>query len=143
MQQETTHGQYILDPVSHFKGIPWCADLLSDKSIIHVAIPDRRQKLDGEYTLVKETLNSATTVRACVTYFRLPKRATGQLQPGEDKKNPFVEISTLLDLGSGINGYAKTCHGGFIATVFDEVMGTAAWQQSGGRSQFLAYQMDH
>lgn len=132
--QDTNHGQYFSDPVSHFKSIPWCAELLSDKSIIHVAVPDRRMKLDGEYTLVKETLNSAETVRACMTYFRLPKRGRGQLQPGEDKKNPFVEISTLLDLGGGINSYAKTCHGGFIATVFDEVMGTAAWQQSGGMS---------
>lgn len=140
--QETTHGQYLSDPIGHFKSIPWCSELLSDKAIIHVAIPDRRQKLDGEYTFVKETLNSATTVRACVTYFRLPKRVKGQVQPGEDKKNPFVEISTLLDLGGGINSYAKTCHGGFIATVFDEVMGTAAWQQSGGKAQLFACQTD-
>lgn len=80
---------------------------------------------------MKETLNGASTVRACITYFRVPKRRDG-LKPGEDKNNPFVELTTLLDLGGGVNSYAKTCHGGFMATVFDEVMGTAAWQQSGG-----------
>lgn len=60
----------------------------------------------------------------------MPKK--GPLRPGEEKKNPFIEISAFLDLGSGLNGYAGTAHGGFLATVFDEVMGTAAWQQSGG-----------
>ncbi|TVY59416.1 Verlamelin biosynthesis protein B [Lachnellula cervina] len=129
------HGQYTSDPIAHFKNIPWCAKLLSDKSIIHVAIPDRRPKLDGEYTLVKEALNSGSTVRACITYFRLPKRTEG-LRPGEEKKNPFIEINTLLDLGNGVNGFAKTCHGGFMATVFDEVMGTAAWQQSGDNGAY-------
>lgn len=131
MSTETAHGQYTPDPIAHFKAIPWCAKLLSDKSIIHVAIPDRTPKLDGEYTLVKETLNGESTVRACITYFRVPKR-NDDLKPGEDKNNPFVELTTLLDLGGGVNSYAKTCHGGFMATVFDEVMGTAAWQQSGG-----------
>jgi hypothetical protein len=131
----SSHGQYIADPISHFKNIPWCVELLSDKRIVHIAVPDRRPKLHGEYTLVKETLNSASTVRACVTYFRVPRKQTegsGSLQPPDDKGNPFVEISTLLDLGGGINGFAKTAHGGFLTTIFDEVMGTAAWQQSGG-----------
>ena len=76
-----------------------------------------------------------------MTYFKVPKRAKGQLLVGEDKRNPFVEISSLLDLGGGINSYAKTCHGGFIATIVDEVMGTAAWQQSGGMSQLSSAQL--
>jgi hypothetical protein len=134
-EESTSHGQYIQDPIAHFKAIPWCAELLSDKRIIHLAVPDRRPKLDGEYTLVKETLNSESTVRACLTYFRLPKR-TGGLRPGEEKKNPFVEINALLDFGGGVNSFAKTAHGGFLTTVFDEVMGTAAWQQSGGKLLF-------
>lgn len=36
-----------------------------------------------------------------------------------------------MDLGSGINGYAKTAHGGFYGVVLDEVMGTAANLQAG------------
>lgn len=136
MSTEPSHGQFINEPLKHFKDIPWCADLLSDKRIVHVAIPDRRPKLDGEYTLVKETLNSETTVRACITYFRMPAKKQ-ELRPGEDKKSPFVEINTLLDIGSGVNSYAKTCHGGFMTTVFDEIMGTAAWQQSGGECRAL------
>jgi hypothetical protein len=133
LQETSTHGQPTADPISHFKAIPWCANLLSDKSIVHVAVPDRRSKLDNEYTLVKGALNTASTVRACITVFRVPRpTAKRELRPGENRKNPFVEITALLDLGNGLNGFAGTAHGGFLATVFDEVMGTAAWQQSGG-----------
>ena len=44
-------------------------------------------------------------------------------ETGEDSKNPFLEFVTLLDLGSGVNGFAKTAHGGFYGVVLDEVMG--------------------
>jgi len=37
----------------------------------------------------------------------------------------------LVDLESGVNGYAKTAHGGFYGVVLDEVMGTAANMQAG------------
>ncbi|KAG0645798.1 Acyl-coenzyme A thioesterase [Hyphodiscus hymeniophilus] len=137
MSTSSTHGQFTPEPLNHFKEIPWCAKLLSDKRIVHIAIPDRRPKLDDEYTLVKETLNGENTVRACITYFRVPPRK--ELRPGEDQKNPFVEMNTLLDVGGGVNGYAKTCHGGFITTIFDELMGTAAWQQSGEEEDNGAY----
>lgn len=138
-ETETSQGQVIHDPAQHFKDISWCADLPSNKRSVHVAIPDRRPKLDGEYTLVKETLNGETTVRTCITYFRVPLRKQ-KLRLGEDKKNPFVEISTLLDIGSGVNSYAETCHGGFTTTTFDEIMGKAVWQQSGGNyTRLLSY----
>lgn len=50
---------------------------------------------------------------------------------GEDPKNPFLQVCALLDFGSGINGYAKTAHGGIFGVVLDEVMGTAANMQAG------------
>jgi len=51
-------------------------------------------------------------------------------ETGESKENPFLELGTLLDLESGVNGYAKTAHGGFFGVVLDEVMGTAANMQA-------------
>ena len=50
---------------------------------------------------------------------------------GEERKNPFLQVCALVDLASGINGYAKTAHGGFFGVVLDEVMGTAANMQAG------------
>lgn len=49
---------------------------------------------------------------------------------GEEKANPFLEVGALVDLQSGVNGYAKTAHGGFYGVVLDEVMGTAANMQA-------------
>jgi thioesterase superfamily protein 4 len=29
----------------------------------------------------------------------------------------------MMDLGDGLNGHPKICHGGFVATMLDEVIG--------------------
>lgn len=88
--------------------------------------------------MVRETFNTPNTVKACVTFFKYvpPPGTNGEIKEkmkerGEDPKNPFLQICALMDLGSGINGYAKTAHGGFFGVVLDEVMGTAANLQAG------------
>jgi thioesterase superfamily protein 4 len=35
-----------------------------------------------------------------------------------------AKVWALLKLGSGVNGHIDTCHGGFLAVVLDEVIGT-------------------
>ena len=32
-------------------------------------------------------------------------------------------VMTLLDLGNGMNGHPNVCHGGFVATMLDEILG--------------------
>ncbi|KAE8450794.1 hypothetical protein EG329_005707 [Mollisiaceae sp. DMI_Dod_QoI] len=122
-------SQPIADPIAHFKSIPWCSKLLSSKSVVQVLVPDRTPLASTESAMVRETFNTPKTVKACVTFFRyvLPEGGEkGMEERGEDKKNPFLQICALLDLESGVNGYAKTAHGGFFGVVLDEVMGTAA-----------------
>jgi acyl-coenzyme A thioesterase PaaI-like protein len=50
-----------------------------------------------------------------------------------------LEFVTLLDLGSGVNGFAKTAHGGFYGVVLDEVMGSAAQMQASELSPLFPY----
>jgi hypothetical protein len=57
---------------------------------------------------------------------------------GDSKERPFIEVMALVDLQSGVNGYAKTAHGGIFGVVLDEVMGTAANMQSGAFSFFVS-----
>jgi len=95
-------------------------------------VPDRTPIPSTESTLVRETLNTPSSVKACVTFFRYIKPAAPASETGEDKKNPFLQLCCLLDLESGINGYAKTAHGGMYGVILDEVMGTAANMQAGG-----------
>ncbi|KAG4412344.1 hypothetical protein IFR04_014523 [Cadophora malorum] len=122
----SSHNQPIADPIAHFKAIPWCAKLLADKSVVQVTVPDRTPIPSTESALVRETLNTSKTVKACITFFRYIKPTLPASETGEDKKNPFLELCTFVDLNSGVNGYAKTAHGGFFGVVLDEVMGTAA-----------------
>jgi hypothetical protein len=127
---KSAHNQPTADPVAHFKAIPWCAKLLSDKSVLQVIVPDRTPLASTESALVRESLNTASTVKACVTFLRYIKPTAPASETGEDKKNPFLQLCCLLDLGSGINGYAKTAHGGIFGVIFDEVMGTTANMQA-------------
>ncbi|KAK5660242.1 hypothetical protein OQA88_12780 [Cercophora sp. LCS_1] len=139
----TNHNQAIKDPLAHFKAIPWCAKLLADPAILDTIIVDRNPLASGESNFVRRTMNSPTTVRACVTFFRtLQDRRSdvkgddlsksklltsgGGKGEGEDPRNPFLLFSALLDLGEDLCGFASTLHGGVYAVLLDEVMGTAA-----------------
>ncbi|KAI2782031.1 HotDog domain-containing protein [Daldinia loculata] len=69
----TEHNQVVADPLAHFKAIPWCAALLSDPAILEIGVPDRRPLPNGDSSLVRKTMNSPTTARASVTFYRLVK----------------------------------------------------------------------
>lgn len=127
----TKSHQSVPDPLAHFKAISWCEKLLTHRSIVQVIIPERKPLPSTESALVRETLNTSSTVKACVTFLRYVKPTAPSEETGEDKKNPFLQVCALVDLGSGVNGYAKTVHGGFFGVVLDEVMGTAANMQAG------------
>jgi hypothetical protein len=102
-------------------------------------VPDRTPLSSTESALVRETLNTPATVKACITFLRYIKPTTPSSETGEDPKNPFLEFVTLLDLGSGVNGFAKTAHGGFYGVVLDEVMGSAAQMQASELSSLFPY----
>ncbi|KAH8687389.1 HotDog domain-containing protein [Tricladium varicosporioides] len=129
---ESTHNQPIADPVAHFREIDWCNKILTNKSIVNISIPDRTPIASTESALVRETLNTSNTVKACVTFLRYIKLGSKQEmeQRGETKHNPFLEVGAILDLQSGVNGFAKTMHGGVFGVVLDEVCGTAANMQA-------------
>ncbi|KAI0840939.1 Thioesterase/thiol ester dehydrase-isomerase [Hypoxylon sp. FL0890] len=69
----TDHNQPVADPVAHFKTIPWCAALLSDPAVIDIIVPDRRPLPTGESSFVRKTMNTPTTIKACVTFYRMVK----------------------------------------------------------------------
>jgi hypothetical protein len=151
------HNQYIADPVSHFRAIPWCNTLLSDPAVLDTIIPDRQPLASGESNFVRRVMNSGTTVRSCVTFFRMlktpgtkglamhglsksePLLRGGGKADGEEKRNPFLLFNALLDLGEDMCGFKGTLHGGLFAVLMDEVMGTAANFQAGEFSLFFFF----
>ncbi|KAI0150398.1 HotDog domain-containing protein [Xylariaceae sp. FL1272] len=137
------HNQAVPDPVAHFKSIPWCSSLLNagPPTILDTIVPDRRFLPTGESNFVRKTLNSPTTVKACVTFFgvlprnpekrKLVSKSAGLLsgggaENGEDPKNPFLLLNALADIGVDLMSFAGTMHGGMFPVLMDEVMGTAA-----------------
>ncbi|KAK3902120.1 HotDog domain-containing protein [Staphylotrichum tortipilum] len=144
------HNQYIKNPLAHFLAIPWTARALTDPAVLDIVVSDRSQLAAGDMQFVRDTLNSATTVRACVTYFlKLPSRDKpeeeqqqqpvsknkallqgGGLQDGEDPNKPFLLFNALLDLGEGMCGFKGMLHGGAVVVLLDEMMCAAADNQS-------------
>jgi thioesterase superfamily protein 4 len=47
------------------------------------------------------------------------------LRPTEEAENEMVyqNIVIVMELGDGLNGYPSICHGGFVATMLDEICG--------------------
>lgn len=125
------HNQPVPDPIAHFESIPWCYRLINDESAIGLSPLDRSKLPDDEGCLMRETLNNQKSIKASVFFLRYPPQTSGSEDNGEDPENPFMEVVALADLGPGVNGFAKTVHGGFFGVLLDETMGSVANMQAG------------
>ena len=128
------YNQPTPDPIAHFKAVPWCASLLSNPKVVAVSVPDRNPLPSTEANIVRVTLNTPSTVKACVVFLQHPTREQRAEHVGETRERPFLEIGCLLDVGDGVAGRAHTMHGGVYAVVLDEVLSTVAYQQGGTSS---------
>jgi acyl-coenzyme A thioesterase PaaI-like protein len=99
--------------ISYFKSIPWCSSLLSDQNYAITPTRSREPKETTEDALFAETLQTKTTISACLSLYKKAASADELIQ----------EARRLLSLGSGLNGWPHVCHGGITATILDEVMG--------------------
>jgi hypothetical protein len=94
-----------------FNDVSWCANLLRAKS----AAPLQLTSANPQGSLFfSKSLTTPETVQHSL-FFR-----------NDSGENEDWEVYGLLDLGRGLDGHVQLAHGGFIATVFDEVMGRAA-----------------
>ncbi|KAI1776873.1 Thioesterase/thiol ester dehydrase-isomerase [Hypoxylon cercidicola] len=108
------HNQCVPDPLAHFKAIPWCASLLSDRAVVSVVVPDRRPLPTGESNFIRKTMNSPTTVRASLSFLRvvepadIPAGGDEQQQKKKEKKKkkkkPLSESEPLLRGGGPDDG---------------------------------------
>jgi hypothetical protein len=94
--------------------VPWAADLINDPKWTRTRTASRLPKESGEDSFFAETLATDRTIRACLT-----------LRPTTEVNDDFAyhEIVTIIQVGDGLNGYPQICHGGFVATMLDEVCG--------------------
>jgi len=99
------------EKIAHFQSIPWCSEILREGDYTPVGIPPNKSRVPNEESLLSETLQTDNTIRKAVVYVRN--------RPSETPEETLV----LYDLGSGVNGFPNICHGGFVATLLDEVTG--------------------
>ncbi|KAL4865580.1 hypothetical protein BDV12DRAFT_188063 [Aspergillus spectabilis] len=134
-------SEKLVDDTSHFRSIPWIAKLLHDSTFISIPIPSRIFKSSTEDSFFSTTINSPSTISACLTQYRHPPPNSKLFSP---KSIPTTEIRIFCALGSDLNGYPGVLHGGMVATLLDECMGlilslNLAGGQSGMNGPVTAY----
>ncbi|KAF2500593.1 hypothetical protein BU16DRAFT_523373 [Lophium mytilinum] len=97
-----------------FGGIPWAAELIRDPDWVVCATSSRTPKSSTEDSFFAETLKTDRTIKHLLSL---------HLKPDENADPPIQAVRTIMDLGDGVNGHPDLCHGGFVATLMDEVMG--------------------
>lgn len=103
-----------LEHIPYFKTVPWCAALINDPKYTRTSTVSRIPKQTKEDSFFAETLQTQDTIKRCSTINSIPDDS---LDP------PIQEVLTLFELGSGLNGFPNIAHGGFVATMLDEIMG--------------------
>lgn len=110
------------DEIKHFKSIPWCLKHLEppNTELIIRSAYSRSRKPNFEDALFSETINSPSTLSHFILFYPRPS----------DPRSVLSQIKGLITLGHNLDGHPGVCHGGIVATIFDEVLGYAA---PGGR----------
>ena len=104
-----------MDPDQHcFQSIPWCIKFRRNSTTSSLLASSQQYKDSTEDALFAETLKNDEIVRAFLSFYRRPALGVARIE----------EVHTLLSLGCRLNGYPHLCHGGIVATIMDEVMGT-------------------
>lgn len=98
------------DP-AYFEAIPWCAALLADSE--YTIVPSRfgRPNKDKRGELFTRTLATDNTITACIYQSRRSSSHT-----------IVSEARAFLTTASGVNGFPGIAHGGFVASIIDEIM---------------------
>jgi acyl-coenzyme A thioesterase PaaI-like protein len=103
-----------LEHVDYFKSVPWCAAIINDPRYTISPTVTRQAKASGEDAFFAKTLKTDDTIVRLLTINTLP----------DESLHPAIqEVFVFFEVGSGVNGYPDTCHGGFVATMLDEAMG--------------------
>lgn len=126
--------------LQHFNSVPWIAALLAQPGI-KTFTPAARMDLNASHPghiasqdqLFRKTFNSNDTVPFYMAFYRDPISESGiQVETKPNDTSSHVAAKTLLltstsllcDIRLGINGFNNSAHGGFIASLIDEVSGT-------------------
>ena len=95
---------------------PWAVKLFNDPTLepFHNTYYQPSTSLNS---FIGDTLSTRDTISAWQSF---------QKKPGHGGTNELPEVLAAIKIGSGVNGYFDTCHGGFISLLLDEVTSNTA-----------------
>jgi thioesterase superfamily protein 4 len=106
-----------IEHIDYFKTIPWCCKIIDNPLYTTSPTNSRLPKPSTtEDSFFAETLQTGRTIRKCLTLNTLP-------QTTDNTELPIHSVLTFFELGNGVNGFPNIAHGGFVATLLDELMG--------------------
>jgi acyl-coenzyme A thioesterase PaaI-like protein len=118
--------------MEYFSAIPWCAAILNDPDTVTFTPPcrlssDQNGHLPTKDQLVRKTFCGDDGIPHAVAFY---KRTSLNSSPPFARRLHFLTDSTtlMMEIRPGLNGYNGGAHGGLIATLFDEAMGTLIFQ---------------
>lgn len=114
--------------MEHFKTIPWCADIISAQELIEFTPTCRQPHSDAAVAsrdqLFRKTLNNDDAIPNCIGLYQDPS-SPSTTSSAQDGLTLYIKSATLLfDLKPGVRGYSGSTHGGLIASLIDEAMGS-------------------
>lgn len=101
------------EDLQSLRAIPWCRKLIEDSDMVIAPFGSRTYKDDGEDALFSTTIKTDGTIKSAICLYKKAPPATRYVE----------EIHSLFTLGNMLDGISRVCHGGIIATLFDEVFG--------------------
>ncbi|KAH8166252.1 hypothetical protein CIB48_g1990 [Xylaria polymorpha] len=122
--------------MSSFESIPWCAALLQKPGVITFTPPARLPAGPSQDQFFRISLKTANAVPDYVAFYQSPfsdsTRMTLPPTRSMEGGQQFLinTLSLLVDLGPGVNGFNGTAHGGLIASIFDEAMGSLLFRNA-------------
>lgn len=100
--------------LAHFKSIPWCLEIINQPDAVVTATVSRQPKQLPADTLTAITLKTDDTIKACIAVHK-------QASPNASWVD---EVRILVTLGEGMNGAPFMLHGGIVAMLMDDCIGT-------------------
>ncbi|RSM11594.1 hypothetical protein CDV31_006697 [Fusarium ambrosium] len=121
--------------LTFFAAVPWTASLLSAPNTIPF-LPSCRNPLSSAHDqLFGFTLNNERGLSHLISFFHAPSTDVAK-----DPSYSITETVTLVSLGDGLSGFPGVTHGGMIASLLDESMGTIFELNSTLRKEARAFQ---
>lgn len=115
----------------HFEAVPWCASLLNSSGTVTFNPPCRSPPDPAGLSISKDQLfrhilNKAEAVPACLGFYTHPSKAQLETDVSKPKASRLLLNSATLifDLQPGVNGFQGWTHGGLLAALIDEAMGS-------------------